>query len=387
MSIEIENHTPSEPVPLDQARYLDRIDDEYEHLWSRVVSDIAAAGVGTMMTMDTILQDSNIPPVFHDRAKLVKLGTWDARGALGVNTLRGGANFVGCAWGKQSIEEELQDESSWINETFEYQQAHGVELVSESTVLTTWLLQFAQGNIDDETLDTNLGRIDIVKASPTEDEDGYNFNPDRFPVVDDILNGNRASSERLTVWAREQAHRWLTAQQDKSIELPDWLSNVSPETGINLFRQKHFTYHDRWPLIQLFGWDSYLGSSNLFNLIDVAEALPTPEMQESLLIHILEVHRAGPSGPNNPYFHLSWIERLEVVAENIHNTSIHSKLQKERQQTEIADAEDDERWAQQKKKREEERQNSPERLRKQQAQERLQRTLKRIGELASKNTD
>ncbi len=302
-----------ETVPLDQARFADPLEMEVENAWADIVSTINSTGETHYEYYKRLWSDDALPQAFRDRAMLVIQGTSEARKGLGVHQY----SYYGGDWFHRMMkgedpEKEIRYQNraefvKWTNQAFEYQQKQGTEFISEAKLLKWWCEMLTRGELNSEELHHNLDRINIGRASPTEDSEGYRYDYNRFPLLHDILRtdiyGDRPS---LKVWARTQLDNWLKFKRGEEITLPSWLSGINEEVGFKLYNQlalsanPHNPESPKWSSmrssVEHFGWTKFINPDNRVRdartiqdtTTKFLRSIDVQDMRTDLLRHIVD---------------------------------------------------------------------------------------------------
>ncbi len=247
----LENFLASrEIISLETARFLDRLEPEYEQAWEELLQ----LGYATESTVEDLMtpvwKDNSIPQAFRDRAMLSVVGTTETRKALGQSNRRKNGDF---AFNGVSVTTYLIVVSSfdaeqfrdWLQEAWEYQNETGALIIDNLSYLTWQYELYERGFVTDEELDSFVVKIDIAGSSPQWYEsdsicgDMYRLDENRFPLLSDILHDRTASpgDERVRSWALKHLESWLDHITNPEVELPGWLADVPQETGSKLFKE------------------------------------------------------------------------------------------------------------------------------------------------------
>src|SRR5436190_1166348 len=118
---------------IEWARFADKLDYEYEGMWSELADAVENLESPTFEVLSSIWKDEAIPPAFRDRAMLSLAGE---RGKFGIKTVR---DAVWVIFGKSILVElneklgfEYEDKlNTWLDESLDYQEETGTKLISD----------------------------------------------------------------------------------------------------------------------------------------------------------------------------------------------------------------------------------------------------------------
>lgn len=312
-----------EIVDVGSARFADRLDADHEQAWEELI----ALGKETDMTIEDLMTpvwaDESLPALFRDRAMLLVVGTGDVRKALGQESYRTNGAF---AFGKLSVSayEKVVGNFDpalfcrWSQEAWRYQHETGLPIISDERYLRWNYEFFERGLINEIELDDFVSKIDIVASSPTWegsgwDGDVYDLDENRFPLLDDVLNARTTSAndEKVREWALAHLANWLEYQDDNTVELPEWLQQVSEEKGRKLYaslinggdKPIWISWDELRPVINFFGLDIVNRRSSGFELITVHKVDDLQLKEELLRVILLAQNTKASSGER--YFPLT----------------------------------------------------------------------------------
>lgn len=219
-----------EITPINQARFLDRLEPEYEELWTELLTQANE----TKKTFDEVLfpiwLDEDYPLVIRDRVMLLSLGRHDiVKPLIGnwENGFRGEFVDGGLSYAHRSGYN--QEYARWIDEAVEYG-----DVVSHSTLFGHAYTMFSSGAWDQDKFEAILDRFDPVDVEPQSyggfwDDPGQRLDMWRLPYISDILSGviTRADDTRLYTWADEKYELYRENYLLNESVLPSWLQNLN----------------------------------------------------------------------------------------------------------------------------------------------------------------
>lgn len=342
------NHDPAEAeriIGIDKARFADRLPPEHEESWRKLVE----FGTETGMTIEDIMvpvwQDESLPQAFRDRAMLLVVGTDEMRTAFGVE--KGYSINMGLALGGLWLDQRGKTTPTfnpelfhtWTSQARAYQRDTGESLIYKGFYLR-WQYEFyGLRLINNDELEHFLGEVDIQDVSPTWEgggwgDDGRPLDAKRFPLLDDVLKMRTVSSgnKRTRAWALDTLDRWIDFQKDKTIEIPKWLQEVPPETGLSLYKglinggekPKWLSWDRVHHAMELFGLDVFSNYRSELDLRTVNN-VKNQSIQERLLKAILaSAHEEAVS--RDTYVPLSLVSYSTGSAGNLRADTIMRKV-------------------------------------------------------------
>lgn len=332
-------------VPFEQARFLDRLDDEHEDMWG-TIRDLTPESAPHFVYID-MWNDHELPRVFRDRALLALVGTKNARKKLGIDEMYASGNLGGGGdWGlieqKKHEIKTTPEYLQWTMDVAKYQYVANPQedgsynfdlewekrLVDPSGLLPFWCCAFRDDRVTENEFETCLSYIKVGSAMPDEAwpkpkpgekrvlfsmaDDGIPLDMNRFPLVDDMLLTPEVygESDKLKTWALEKLQQWLEHKRDGA-EVPTWLQEIYEHQVKRtterikdelIGRNKAgLSWESILPVIDYLGWDDLLNWQSwdggkkyarptVYRATPILDSLPTVEDRTKLLRYIFD-HR------------------------------------------------------------------------------------------------
>lgn len=304
----MEKHSESFPTPefrspevvsIDQARFLDQLEPEYEKWWDELTYIMQNNRLHTPENIAKLWLDESLPQVIRDRIMLGIVGPQEAVRRLGNTTIHNaGYAFMGISvisYIRQKIEyfsdnpeQTKRKFTKWMDDSLDYQISSGNKVI-DSTKYWNWLRsRYVKQEVDEAVLDKFLSAIDLIEVNPLSDGEGYPLSPFRFPVLDDLIFGAETSIQ-MKYWAKARLDLWLSKQKGSVVTLPAWLDSVSAARGKDIYANffNRGRLEDAWQGIQIFGWTNMLKVRSIQILMEQAEKIEHNDVQNSLLEFLL----------------------------------------------------------------------------------------------------
>ena len=229
----------NEIVSLDQARFLDRLEPEYEQEWNKLVESAAEMKLTLKEFAVPLWQDGSFPAVIRDRAMLLyigkeSIGTWKGPPSIHPFFQIAGAGH------EQAMDMDDVDGSDfreWLDEALTYG-----DIIQDTTLYRLSYKYFTNGNWDQERFEQTLEKFDPNKVQWTWQGlfDEYAGLP-VLPYIDDIFNGTSVdrSNEKMQQWAKEKYDLYVQNFIINEEALPSWLQNL-PQAVIKNIVQREY---------------------------------------------------------------------------------------------------------------------------------------------------
>lgn len=309
-----------EVIDIDQARFVDRLEPEYEQAWKELVDIGEKTGMTIEDLMTPVWLGDSSPRAFRDRAMLSVVGAQNVRTALRQGV--GGTNMSFFFGGLSIATYERVVDSfdpalfcKWTQEAWQYQHESGIPIISDERYLT-WNYEFFERDLISEAeLDAFVDKVDIVASSPTYrgpqwDLDTYPLDKNRFPLLSDVFHSETVGGnfEKTRTWALNRLVEWLRYQGNEKVAIPEWLKAVPEAAGRTLF----------WELINSgdkpdwLSWDIVRSATNHFGL-DILSRHPSrfdlqtvykigdPQLKKELLMVILHTQNTKANSGGGYY--------------------------------------------------------------------------------------
>ena len=228
-------------VDIDQARFMDRLDYEWEELWDSLIDKLAQIPLGNKPIPErkhgklyAVWKDPLMPRSFRDRAMLVMMGSDVAIETLSGHRLGKDHDYV---------EQEYRREySEWLHDAFMTQIDSGEPLLSEQTILECALTYLDHDLLTPGELDaiiSSLNPRDVVFNRPWSRHDWpglLQLDPRRLPLLDDILSGEMVFKKNgpVEIWAARQLEYCFEHLEDVCVPLPSWIKNTVSEEELRV---------------------------------------------------------------------------------------------------------------------------------------------------------
>ncbi|MDB5185009.1 MAG: hypothetical protein JWN38_817 [Candidatus Saccharibacteria bacterium] len=294
-------HLPeTEPLPLAEARFMDRLEPQYEELWGELLDSVEAQGKPVNSLLVPVWASPEFPQSFRDRAMLYVVGSGPLIQAMRPNAKRlfTGSILVGgidINYLSQTSAFTPAAFAAWLRQAVDYQTASGEALFGDGAILG-WAKDLYEAEaIDAPELERYITNVDITKASPCQDDDGYDLERNRFPILADVLNWRLTKSTtqpRVQQWALGRLEDWLALQRGAEREVPDWVRSATAEQGHQLYKDiaaacsyDRLPWRAAWPGIEHYGWELVTTDQRL--AVELAQKMDDPELRTSLITHLL----------------------------------------------------------------------------------------------------
>lgn len=219
-----------EITPINQARFLDRLEPEYEEMWTELLSRANETKKSFDDTLFPIWLDESYPQVIRDRVILLSIGRHDiVKPLIGnwENGFRGEFIEGGLSYAHRNGHN--QEYTQWIDEAVKYG-----DIINHSTLFGHAYTMFSSGAWDQDKFEAILDRFDPVDVEPQSyggfwDDPGQRLDMWRLPYISDILSGviTRADDTRLYTWADEKYELYRENYLLNESVLPSWLQNLN----------------------------------------------------------------------------------------------------------------------------------------------------------------
>jgi hypothetical protein len=244
-----QNNAPlGEVVEINNARFLDHLDTEYEDAWAELIELGKEIGSCIEDLMVPVWSDESLPAVFRDRAMLMIAGSVEAKKHLSEKSFSTNGGFAFFGVSLEVFEKQFEGFDAgmfcrWVQEAWQKQHETGEDLIKGEHILRLQYEFYKRGLITEEYLDDFVDQIDPLAYSPVLSEvgwgidDAYELDKDRFPFLVDVFDFRTISARDTKVrdWAFKQLQRWLSYQTQELTELPEWLKNVSESRGYAVY--------------------------------------------------------------------------------------------------------------------------------------------------------
>lgn len=253
-------------------RFMDTLSPEQETLWHNLCRQGRETGALIEDQMLSLWADETLPQVFRDRALLTILGTADTQKQLWEGPRSTSLGFSFGVKDLNSLEHSrpyfsAQHFASWLMNLQQHQSSENVSLIAEAHIFN-WATEFYEkGIFNDSDFEDCLAQLDPLQARPwlRDHTDDLGWGPPFmiahgtpvFPILGELLSPETKlpAASKTKAWALQKLDDWMKYQTDPGITLPNWLRNVEPKQGLELFRQlaRNRTHKDApyidWKLI------------------------------------------------------------------------------------------------------------------------------------------
>lgn len=232
-----ENIRSNEVMPLDQARFLDRLDPEYEEQWDSLVLSAIEMKLTLKEFVMPLWKDESFPAVIRDRAMLLLIGkesVGEWKGDLGVHPF---FQMAGHKPDIDGVDAQTDEFKKWLDDALEYG-----DVIKDRTLYKLSYDYFSRGDWDQERFDRTLERFDPndvqwVWVDPFDEYGGIGM----LPYIDDIRNGKTASkgNKKMQKWADEKYELYVQNFITNEEVLPIWLQNLSSSVIKNIVQREY----------------------------------------------------------------------------------------------------------------------------------------------------
>ncbi len=267
-----------EIAPIDDARFLDHLEDGLEDNWTTLVTNLVNSGVDRRDKLLELWNDKELPRVFRDRSFIILLSPenlpkniWPAGPVDWGEYLSVGSeqnNYCGPYLLNNVSDEDKGGIYESVQELFEYQTSKNLNIVSKNKLVVWWCNQYENNIIDLKLFENNISELRNTVSD--NKERGYYRKTDlKFPILSDIIESPidfgdasprvEVGGDKLKKWAKDQTKLWLEYVINGNEDIPKWLKQVPLVNGISLIKQTVDYYDDILPLINELGWEELIG--------------------------------------------------------------------------------------------------------------------------------
>lgn len=226
-----ENLHDNEIVTLDRARFLDRLEPEYEQQWNQMLDSAADLKMGLDEFMLPLWNDESFPQAIRDRAMLLIVGKEH------IGEWKGSRAFLGVKFNLNGVETNGEKFKTWLDQALEYG-----DIIEDCTLYRLSYEYFANGDWNQERFEHTLEQFDpnIVQWVWQEPFDEY-AGLAMLPYIDDILNGKSVdkSNTKMRQWAQEKYDLYVQNFILNEEALPPWLQNLSSGVIKNIVQREY----------------------------------------------------------------------------------------------------------------------------------------------------
>lgn len=218
-----------EIVPIERARFLDKLEPEYEERWDELLKAANETKESFDRTLFPIWLDDRFPQAIRDRVMLLSLGNRSAVVSIGgpwKNGFNGGFSSDGVVLAHRRGHDEAY--TQWIDSALEYD-----DILDHKFLFYYAYNAFENGKWSQEKFENVLDLFDPEIVQP-ETYDDWRLNFSRLPYIADILanvtvNNNAA---KLHEWAHEKLNLFRQNYVINESVLPKWLQDLNHITLI-----------------------------------------------------------------------------------------------------------------------------------------------------------
>jgi hypothetical protein len=285
-----------EVVPIEEARYLDPLEPQYEAYWRDLCDITQERGQSTDTVMVRIWNDEKIPQAFRDRAMLVMLN-WKAGSALGISHRSGTVGMFQpitvAALRECTPHFNTLNFQQWIKEVAIYQKEKAqkaqqeedqdsdddertkdakrkIKKLVEEPLIFNWTVENYNDNfIDEHELEECIAIIGPDEARPyfRDYVDGGTWGSrtdvvdasDAFPVLANLLHpqADFPLGAPIRKWAAQKIRDYsAVCKGNTSVTLPPWLHEATEKQAFDLYTRLAYQYmqgnagYVKWDIIQ-----------------------------------------------------------------------------------------------------------------------------------------
>jgi len=269
----------AEIVPIDRARFTDKLEPEYEALWQELITKAQdRSNLGAYDFVLPLWADESFPQIFRDRAMLLLYGNSHTEqmsekwrfGIIFSNYMKSADHSLRGI--KHKYDFEYETFMTWIDDARAYGNEHS-EVISDETYRQQLYAYFDLGLYDQKQFETALDELNPHSASPKHGWDSYNefsysLSPHRFPYLDDIFESETTNSTALKQWAKQKFIDFLTVKNNQRDILPHWMQNIPDDSAISLLRSIYRQRGDHSVLeggFRRYGWDHFINKKDCWS--------------------------------------------------------------------------------------------------------------------------
>lgn len=266
----IESKLQSETAPIEQARFLDRVDPIYEERWEDLCEIVPDQYTVNTVMVD-IWNDEDMPQIFRDRAMLIIGGRHEEYGLTPNNIIDHIYPFN--LPRLNSFRFDLM--KPWIRDVAVYQQEKDSEdrLFSDSILFHWTAFLYNRGSLDGQELEEYIDLLDSNNVRPHCLKGGDDLwmpsvvlsKKDSFPVLAGVLRNDSVykNDSKIKRWAVDKLKDWVECQdintdcQDKRSKLPKWLRDqgCDSDKAQDLFAQLSNQFVQEQTTARNIDWD------------------------------------------------------------------------------------------------------------------------------------
>jgi hypothetical protein len=211
-----------EIVPLEQARFLDKLEPVYEQQWEDLLKGAAEAGVQVGKLAGQIWRDESFPRAIRDRALLLSIG----KVSKSVSKWRGFISKGDWHDGSSGVSDKEPEFMQWLNEALTYG-----DLINHHYLFHLSYDYFTRGDWSQGQFEEVLELLNPDEVQPEfggDMTDSYDLDRDRLPFIHDILNNVtvKESNTKLKEWAQEKDNLYRDNLVINEEILPTWLRDL-----------------------------------------------------------------------------------------------------------------------------------------------------------------
>ena len=264
-----------EIVPLERARFIDRLEPENEESWQKMIEMAREAELSLDDFALPIWMDEEMPRAIRDRSLLLMIGNANARQVTGGWNSTMNMGFALYGFNLYSIKRMYPDFNidnfkQWLEEARNYE-AQNTKIISNATDRSQTYAFFDLGIYNEEQFEADLERYDWKEVSPTHggtgwNGDTYDLDIDRFPYLDDIFKGETTNSQVIKAWARKKLLQFIQTDEAEKETLPSWMQEASSKAALKILRPIFTEWAaDRQefddillPAFEVYEWDGFI---------------------------------------------------------------------------------------------------------------------------------
>lgn len=232
------NHEEREVVPLNQARFLDKLEPEYEQQWNSMLDSAAELKINMKDFALPLWGDDTFPQAIRDRALLLVVGKDDHekwKGPWGAELLQA---FFGFNERLNGLATSSTTFKSWLEEALSYG-----DIIDDKVLYKLSYDYFTNGDWDQQQFEQTLEKFDPAQVQRVWQNpfDEYDSGLPVLPYIDDILNGRSVSKSNMKMqqWAQEKYDIYIQNFILNEKILPSWLQNLSPAVIKNVVQREY----------------------------------------------------------------------------------------------------------------------------------------------------
>lgn len=299
-------------VPLEDARFIDRLEPENETLWQELIKKAREADMSLDDFAIPIWMDETFPRAIRDRALLLMIGNANSKLITGGWSGGMGMGFAFYGFSIYSIknqypEFDFEKFKQWLEEAKNYESKNS-KIINDKVSWRQTYAYFDLGIYNQEQFEKALEEFDWLEVSPKSGGtgwygDSYSLDPERFPYLDDIFRGETTNSPAIKQWARTKLVEFINTDEKDIETLPVWMRYQDEEQVMKILRPIYIEWvagrqefdDILLPAFERYGWKDLVNKSMCYSdSLKLIEHLPD-HLKISLISWTLSSYSRGES--------------------------------------------------------------------------------------------